>query len=187
MADLSKFRQLFHLYSVLAIVVFVIICVIARGYNDNVHAWARLPSWMGNSFVLGCVTFLALFLSGFATSMVSIKATPTSTDGTGYKGMSKKVSGGSLFVITGVLLVLAAILVYRTYNFWFAFYVTLLALVLSIFHFASLFSSHRALSYMSVPLVLLLATFVYYLWTMGENSIDLENGFFEVSGVEYKA
>lgn len=180
----SKLAPLFHLYTVLAVVVFAILIFVAWGHNDNVHAWARLPSWLSNTTTLGLVTLVALVLASYATTLASQRAVTRKAEFTLFR---QHVTVGALFVVAGLLLVIVALLVYRTYDFWAAFWLALIALIGVSVHAWLCNLVRPAYGLLVLPLVALLAVITYYLWYMASDSSDVDNGAYDVNSITYTA
>lgn len=182
---LLSLRNAFHLYTVLAVLVFVVMVIIAYDRNDRVHAWARLPSWLANSTVLGLFVLVSLFLAGLATSFGSnVDGTKLPVRALGLFG--HRVTVGVLFVLVGVLLTVATITVYRTYQFTFAFWLVLVALVLNVVHFMMLWKSRARNSYLTLPLIVFELIALYYVFNMIQESYDFAEGSYDVNAVTYR-
>lgn len=183
---LTDIRNLFHLYSVLAIVIFLLIVFIAFNTNDAVHAWTRLPSWLSNSTVLGLFTLVSLFLAGFVTSIISMRNSEYSS----FKifGGNNRVSLGALFVVSGLFLVISALFAYRDFNFWPAFWSAVLSLVCMIIHAVLVFRIKPSYTLLVVPVLVLLLIIVYYLWNMADQSEDFgSSSYANMYSIKYKS
>lgn len=186
LVSMRNLKSVFHLYSVLAVVVFAVLVVVVWNRTDKLHAWARLPSWLGNSTVLGLLVLVALFLAGFQTSLASMVTIRDGRLPMGLSVMSHRVSVGGLFLVAGALLVVVAVLIYRTYDFLFAFWLLVVTLVGLLVHFWLVWKARRAAAYLSVPLICLVLVGLYYVWNMVDQSADLD-GNYNVCSVVYKS
>ena len=142
-----------------AIVVFAIIWWIVYDHHAQVHAWARIPSWIANPFILGVVVFVCVLLVAYATKR-------------GYSasaGTWKNVIGGVFFVV-GVALIAIAHLVYRSHNFVAAFWVALVVAVLVLVHFYAVWVHDRQAAMAVLPFLFVLLAIVYLLWYMADES-----------------
>ena len=148
------------LLAVAAIVVVVVVYLIAREKFNEVHAWARVPSWIANPVVMFLVFLASLLLAASATG----EALRTSN-------VLRKVAL-LMFVFVAALLVIAAQLVYRSHRFLAAFWVAIGALVSGLIHlYAVSMCSPRAAT-MCLPLAVVLVAMVYMLWHMADETSD---------------
>ncbi len=177
LANLTNAKKAVWTYLVVAVLVFLLAWWIAYSKFQDVQTWAQLPAYLANPVVFGLITLVVLLLAAFVTAHVSREHLVA------MRGLA--VSIGLLFLVIGVLLLVTAYLVYRSHNFTGAFYVALLAFVLSIGHFATAWQHRRSISLLVLPLVIYLAVAVYYLWYMADESANCLSGCSATYKVDY--
>jgi hypothetical protein len=170
-------KQVLWMYVAVAVVVFLLLWWIAYSKFQDVHAWAQLPAWLSNYVVLGLMVLVCLLLASYVTAHVSREHL--------FQGRAFAVSMGLLFLLVGLLLLVTGYLVYRTHNFTAALYLAVLTLLLTVGHFVVAWRHRRAVALLDVPLLLLLATFVYYLWYMADESANCLSGCAATHEVHY--
>lgn len=163
-SSLSTNKQVFHAYTVAALVIGIVLYLIARNEYEDVHAWARLPSWIANPMVLLFVTVAVLVAAALATTKVSQLETANI--------LGVRMAVGSLFLLIGVLFVVVALLIYQSRNFTAAFWLSLLALVLTVAHAVATFKASRGAAALVYPLIVYLLVAVYYTWHLHTGSSD---------------
>jgi tryptophan-rich sensory protein len=158
-------QRAFWFYFLLALVGYVVLFFTIRERNQNVHAWARVPCWLGNPFVLTVIVLLVLGLAAYATAVAHGQAS----------SMNWALTVGGTYTLILILVVVIAWLTYRSHSFVASFYLAIVAVVLSLIHFVLVWSTSKTVALLTVPLVLFLMTVLYYLWFMADESTDCNN------------
>lgn len=148
------------LLAVAAIVVVVVVYLIARERFNEVHAWARVPSWIGNPVVMFLIFLASLLLAASATG-----------DSLRSSNALRKLALLT-FVAVAALLVITAQLVYRSHRFLAAFWVSLGALVCGLVHLYCISMTAPRAATMCLPLAVVLVSVVYMLWHMADETSD---------------
>lgn len=154
--------KLLMYYLVAGFLVVAVTVYLVRDDHGAVHAWARLPFWLQNPYILSAIVLLVLLLTAHATYI-------------GHSGA--KESWASIlmatFGIVGVAFVVLGYLVYRSHAFVPAFWLSLVLLLGSVFHAYSVWRIHALAGYECFPIVALFAYTTYTLWFMSAEAAQV--------------
>lgn len=149
-------------FALLALVVVAVAVWIANGRYENVHVWARLPSWLATPFMLLVVVTVALLLAAVATAYAYRHGNAT------WKSVVP-----ALFLFVAFLFLVVAFTTYRSNNFLVAFYMSLLLNLALLMHIYGVSASSPSMYVAAMlPLLFLTLTVSYVLWFMSDASSD---------------
>jgi len=147
-----------------AVVVFVVVWAIVHDHHMDVHAWARVPSWISNPFILALLFLGAALLVTYATHQGHLSSF----------GNWRNLIGGTFFVV-GISTIAVTFLVYRSHNFIAAFYVALVVAILLVLHFYAVWIHNRQAALAVLPFLIFILVAVYFLWYMADETKDCLN------------
>lgn len=149
-------------FALMAVVVAIVAVWIANSHYEDVHVWARLPSWLASPFLLVALIVVSLLLAASATAQAYHR---------GNSMWRSAVPG--LFMFFAFLFLVVAFTTYRTHNFVVAFYLSLLLNLVLLVHIYGVSASSSSM-YVAVmlPLLFITLTMSYVLWFMADESSD---------------
>lgn len=159
-ASLFSDRTLW-LYAFLTVIVLIVVFVIVRDNNVNLHSWSRAGILFQNQYLLAVVFTLVLILAAHSTYL-----------GHTASGRLWQNTLVSTFLVVGVASAILAYLVYRAHAFSGAFWLSLVLLVGTLIHAYLVWRVHALAGYECLPLVLFFLLTTYHLYFMSEEAAE---------------
>lgn len=160
-SKMSMDKMKVWIFVVLAIVVIIILCWIAKNYKCVSDA-LNTGCWCSNPLIGGILLFIALLITAWFTSRAFVMADSTTRN---------FLMVG--FVAISILLILAFFLFYKKSNYSAAFYVSLLIVAVAFLHMYFCFKVNKNAGYAQLPLVIMTIVLACYFYNITANN---ENG-----------